>query len=107
MLHRRLVCFVSGEGKRNVIEILDESVSSSWPRIATHTFTGSLFVSWRGKMSDVCMTLTMLFLLRELKSRPKKSKSRNNSNAGTLKKQKAIKECDPLFENSLGEDLLP
>ena len=49
----------------------------------------------------------MLFLLRELKSRPKKSKSRNNSNAGTLKKQKAIKECDPLFENSLGEDLLP
>jgi len=46
-------------------------------------------------------------LARELKSRPKKSKSRNNSNAGTLKKQKAIKECDPLFENSLGEDLLP
>ena len=49
----------------------------------------------------------MLFLFRELKSRPKKSKSRNNSNAGTLKKQKAIKEIDPLFENGLGEDLLP
>ena len=51
--------------------------------------------------------MTMLFMCRELKSRPKKSKSRNNSNAGTLKKQKAIKESDPLFENGLGEDLLP
>ena len=45
-------------------------------------------------------------LARELKTRPKKSaKSRSNSNAGTLKKQKSIKECDPLFENGTIEDL--
>ena len=43
----------------------------------------------------------------EFKSRPKKSKSRSNSNGGTLKKQKAIMESDPLFEIGFGEDLLP
>ena len=45
-------------------------------------------------------------LARELKARPKKSsKSRNNSNAGTLKKPKVIKENEPLFNSNAVEDL--
>jgi len=43
-------------------------------------------------------------LARELKTRPKKLKSRANSNAGTLKKQKSIKESEPLFGNGLLEE---
>jgi len=46
-------------------------------------------------------------LARELKRKPKKSKSRSNSTAGTLKKQKSIKEKENLIGGGLLSEDLP
>ena len=57
-----------------------------------------LFLLWRLPFLSTYCVMTLKYFLnnyrelaRELKSRPKKLKSRSNSNAGTLKKQKLLK----------------
>ena len=49
----------------------------------------------------------LIFCNRELKRKPKKSKSRSNSTAGTLKKQKSIKEKENLIGGGLLSEDLP
>ena len=49
----------------------------------------------------------LIFFNRELKRKPKKSKSRSNSTAGTLKKQKSIKEKENLIGDGLLSEDLP